>query len=578
MSSVTESPSSGDLDAGKTVTLTLTLSEAVTVAGGTPTLTLNDGGTATYTGGSGTDALTFSYTVAAGQNTSDLMATAVNLNSATVTDSAGNAANLSLTGLTQTGPQIDTTTPAESPSPATLTGSWTHIDEGSPTAIAGGDFEGLGSAQLVASETGGGTYIYVPSSATWTKIDGGVYSLMTEGDFYGASNGNADNADLAAYDPGVGTYIWAANVGWAKIGSSTVSALAAGDFYGGSVTDLVASESGAGTYLWANGVGWTEIDGGVYSIMAAGDFYGATNGNANNTDLAAYDPGYGTYIWAANVGWTKIDAGAPSEFAAGNFLGTSDGNNNETDLAAYFPGYGTYIWSANGGWTRIDSGNAAGLAAVDLQGNGQNELLAYFPNYGMYEWQSGVGWNKYDSTSALPTSAQQPLFAEGNFQGGSIVDAAVGFNGAAGVWLDPPGQSSTSAAPTPVTVGNGATVDLSGPSATTVNFAGSTGTLQLDQSASFSGTIAGFGGQDQLDLTDITFGANSTLGYSENSNNTGGSLVVSGGQHTASIALLGSYMASSFAAASDGYGGTIITEAAQTSSQGPLLAPSRATG
>ena len=62
------------------VTLTLNLSEAVTVAGGTPTLTLNDGGTATYTGGSGTNALTFSYTVAAGQNTADLAVTAVNLN------------------------------------------------------------------------------------------------------------------------------------------------------------------------------------------------------------------------------------------------------------------------------------------------------------------------------------------------------------------------------------------------------------------------------------------------------------------------------------------------------------------
>ena len=43
------SPTSGDLDAGKTVTLTLKFSEAVTVAGGTPTLTLNDGGVATYT-------------------------------------------------------------------------------------------------------------------------------------------------------------------------------------------------------------------------------------------------------------------------------------------------------------------------------------------------------------------------------------------------------------------------------------------------------------------------------------------------------------------------------------------------
>ena len=95
------------------MTLTLDMSEAVTVntTGGTPTLTLNDGGTATYVSGSGTNALIFSYTVAAGQNTAALAATAVNLNGATIADGAGNAANLSLTGLTQSGPQIDTTTP-----------------------------------------------------------------------------------------------------------------------------------------------------------------------------------------------------------------------------------------------------------------------------------------------------------------------------------------------------------------------------------------------------------------------------------------------------------------------------------
>ena len=112
ISSITELPASGDLNAGNTVTLTLNLSEAVTVADGTPTITLNDTGTATYTGGSGTNALTFSYTVGAGQNTSALAAAAINLNSATITDGAGNAANLSLTGLTQNGPQIDTTAPA----------------------------------------------------------------------------------------------------------------------------------------------------------------------------------------------------------------------------------------------------------------------------------------------------------------------------------------------------------------------------------------------------------------------------------------------------------------------------------
>lgn len=42
------SPSSGTEDTGASVTLTLGLSEAVTVSGGTPTLTLDDGKTATY--------------------------------------------------------------------------------------------------------------------------------------------------------------------------------------------------------------------------------------------------------------------------------------------------------------------------------------------------------------------------------------------------------------------------------------------------------------------------------------------------------------------------------------------------
>ena len=120
-------PASGDLNAGKTVTLKLNLSEAVTVAGGTPTLTLNNGGTATYSGGSGTSALTFSYTIGAGQNISALAATAVNLNSATVKDGAGNAASLSLSGLTQSGPQIDTTTPTVS----SVTTSGTTITSGS---------------------------------------------------------------------------------------------------------------------------------------------------------------------------------------------------------------------------------------------------------------------------------------------------------------------------------------------------------------------------------------------------------------------------------------------------------------
>jgi hypothetical protein len=39
---------------------------------------------------------------------------------------------------------------------------------------------------------------------------------------------------------------------------------------------------------------------------------------------------------------------------------------------------------------------------------------------------------------------------------------------------------------------------------------------------------------------------------------------VSDGRHSASIALLGNYMAGSFVTTADGHGGTLLTQAAQT--------------
>ena len=76
------------LKAGGVVTLTVNTSEAVFVdtSGGTPTLSLSSGGAATYTGGSGTTALSFSYTVGASDNASDLTITALNANGATLAE------------------------------------------------------------------------------------------------------------------------------------------------------------------------------------------------------------------------------------------------------------------------------------------------------------------------------------------------------------------------------------------------------------------------------------------------------------------------------------------------------------
>ncbi len=334
---------------------------------------------------------------------------------------------------------------------------WNQIDGGSPVAMTAGDFEGLGSAQLAAVYSGYGVYLY---NGGWAKIDGGSPTMLAEGNLYGTTNGNNNNADIAAFYQGYGTYVWENGDGWTHIDSGAVSVMTTGAFTGGSVDEIAAVFNGYGVYTWSANSGWNKIDAGSPTMLAAGDIYGATNGNSNDADLVAYYQGYGTYVWGANTGWNRIDTGAPTEYATGNFLGTADGNNNQADIAAYFPNYGTYIWSAaGGGWQKIDSGHNAGMASVDLSGNGQNELLAYFQNYGVYEWQNGAGWTKYDNTSALPTSAQQALFATGNFQGGPVVDAAVTFSGQGGVWLDPPPGASDAGAGQNATLGYAANAD-----------------------------------------------------------------------------------------------------------------------
>jgi hypothetical protein len=103
-----------------------------------------------------------------------------------------------------------------------------------------------------------------------------------------------------------------------------------------------------------------------------------------------------------------------------------------------------------------------------------------------------------------------------------------------------------------------------------VNFAGSSGTLQLDSSTGFTGTVAGMAGQDTLDRRDINFANIRSSRFSGNSS--GGTLSFTDGTHTAKIALLGNYLASTFVASGDGHGGTSIIDPHAAVNQNGLLA------
>ena len=75
-----------------------------------------------------------------------------------------------------------------------------------------------------------------------------------------------------------------------------------------------------------------------------------------------------------------------------------------------------------------------------------------------------------------------------------------------------------------VTIGNGATVEIDGPSDQSVTFAGTTGTLKLQDAVLFTGLISGLSGADAIDLSDFAYGANVTATYL--GNDAGGTLTV----------------------------------------------------
>jgi large repetitive protein len=153
---------------------------------------------------------------------------------------------------------------------------------------------------------------------------------------------------------------------------------------------------------------------------------------------------------------------------------------------------------------------------------------------------------------------------EATGSGGLVVNSAVANSGslvAAGGDLTLKGDVTGAGT---ATISGAGILEYGGASSATTSFADATGELKLDQSANFAGAISGFTTGDSLDLDDFVFGTNTTLGFSENSAGTGGTLTVSDGAHTANLNLLGQYTAAGFADAAGQNGGALITYTAQT--------------
>jgi hypothetical protein len=202
--SVVSSPANADLGAGQSVTLTVTMSDAVQITG-TPQFNLNDGGIATYDAAHSTPTvLVFDYTVQAGQNTPDLAVSSFDLNGGSIANLAGAAANLSGAVTNPAGTlQVDTTAPSSTVksisggSHPTISGT---TESGSSLVVsyldlANGHNGSLGSTTASSN----GTWSLTPSSA-WYNINDPVKFAVTAtdragnvgvtNDFFGTTGAN----------------------------------------------------------------------------------------------------------------------------------------------------------------------------------------------------------------------------------------------------------------------------------------------------------------------------------------------------------------------------------------------------
>ena len=387
---VVETPSTGDLKAGKTVIITLDFSAAVTAAGGTPTLTLNDTGTATYTSGSGTNALTFSYTVAAGQNTPALAVTGINLNGATITDSAGNA-QLSLTGLPQSGPEIDTTTPT-------------------PTSIVETPSNGIVSiGKIVDFTLGLNEAVTVSGTPTLTLNDGGIATFT----------GNSGNSFSFSYT------VSAINSNVASLAATAVH------LNGGSIQD----GAGNNANLSLNGLSQTgpQVDAMIPAVTALVEQPGTGDLVAGKTVTITLDFNEAVIV-AGGAPTLTLNDGGMATYASGSASSALSFDYTVGAHDSSVASLAVNVINLNGGTIQDSGGNNASLSLIGLSQSGPQitvnplsppTVTAQTPNQ---TWEQGEAVNLTLAANTFTDPQQEALTYSATLATGAALPAWLHFN------------------------------------------------------------------------------------------------------------------------------------------------------
>lgn len=413
------SGSATDLNAGKVVTITVNFTDVVNVTG-TPQLQLSDNEVATYQGGSGGTALTFSYTVLAGDNTADLQVQNLVLNGGAIKDGLGNDAVI--TGVaTDLNLVIDTTAPVVSSintsnanpgnaSSETFTVTFSEgvagVDASDFTVVTGGSVADTG---IVVTPVSGSVYTVTVNGVTGNGTLGLKLNASGTGiaDLAGNAIAGGFTGQTYTIDHTTPTVTSIAALGGSpnhagseqfKVTfSETVSGLTAADF------TLTTTNTPGGTALATTGISQiSSTDGKTYIVTVGGVTGDGTlrldfnSGSSNVTDTAGNAASAGftsgdiyiidhTIPHVASItanGATPNNANSDqftvtfSENVTGidasDFTATLGGNVADTSIVVTPVSGSIYTVTVNGvtgdGTLRLDL-NASGTGIVDAAGN-----------------------------------------------------------------------------------------------------------------------------------------------------------------------------------------------------------------
>ncbi|HEV2335207.1 MAG TPA: hypothetical protein VGS13_06910 [Stellaceae bacterium] len=430
------------------------------------------------------------------------------------------------------------------------------VNSGSAALISGSSFGvevsgGLGAVTNSGAIAGLYTGLYLQDGGGVTNEASGVITGSNAGVLVSGGAGGINNSGSISASTGVGVEL---SLGGTLVNSGVVAGTdnctatyqqtSPGSAY---YLSYMTGRSGVGIELDTAGsvVNFGTVSGIGETTIQSQSYYGSI------ISVSSAPSGIGVYL----------TAGGSVTNAAGGLI---EGNGVGIDIAG---GPGTVINAgtiSGGGGTAVEFAGGYNLVVVDpgavfqgiVNGGTGNDTLELAGGAGIGTL-SGLG-TQYLGFSVVTVDAG----ARWVLSGSNTIDA--------GVTLDDRGSVTVEGATTGggnAEISGDGTLEFAAGSDAAVTFdAGASGMLKLDRSAGFAGTIAGFGAGDLLDLGDIAFSTNDTLGFTENAAGTGGTLTLGDGTHTASLALLGQYAAAGFAIGADAEGAMLITYTPQSGS------------